>query len=295
METKNSKELQLEKKQNNSEILNKNKLYNFFNKKKLSNEIKDNQDSTYQNNANYLNTLLKKSFYETINNSSTTDTSPSKQKKENNNALIYPSKVPQNFMPIYLYENINLDLNKKTTRQTKNELRNVLDLYEKQKNEMNKCEQDIEKAKEDLKRAKEAKNVMMEEVFQIKKEIEILNNETESTNISSKNNRSRLSMQVGNINNLLKNLDMNDIHEENRKKIEELDNEIIEYEDKISKLKFDNTSFMEDYDILMNDYKNNLGKNLKIKEYISDMDKKMKVVLKEKEELKKYINKMGKI
>ena len=295
METKNSKELQLEKKQNNSEILNKNKLYNFFNKKKLSNEIKDNQDSTYQNNANYLNTLLKKSFYETINNSSTTDTSPSKQKKENNNALIYPSKVPQNFMPIYLYENINLDLNKKTTRQTKNELRNVLDLYEKQKNEMNKCEQDIEKAKEDLKRAKEAKNVMMEEVFQIKKEIEILNNETESTNISSKNNRSRLSMQVGNINNLLKNLDMNDIHEENRKKIEELDNEIIEYEDKISKLKFDNTSFMEDYDLLMNDYKNNLGKNLKIKEYISDMDKKMKVVLKEKEELKKYINKMGKI
>ena len=295
METKNSKDLQLEKKQNNSEILNKNKLYNFFNKKKLSNEIKDNQDSTYQNNANYLNTLLKKSFYETINNSSTTDTSPSKQKKENNNALIYPSKVPQNFMPIYLYENINLDLNKKTTRQTKNELRNVLDLYEKQKNEMNKCEQDIEKAKEDLKRAKEAKNVMMEEVFQIKKEIEILNNETESTNISSKNNRSRLSMQVGNINNLLKNLDMNDIHEENRKKIEELDNEIIEYEDKISKLKFDNTSFMEDYDMLMNDYKNNLGKNLKIKEYISDMDKKMKVVLKEKEELKKYINKMGKI
>ena len=295
METKNSKDLQLEKKQNNSEILNKNKLYNFFNKKKLSNEIKDNQDSTYQNNANYLNTLLKKSFYETINNNSTTDTSPSKQKKENNNALIYPSKVPQNFMPIYLYENINLDLNKKTTRQTKNELRNVLDLYEKQKNEMNKCEQDIEKAKEDLKRAKEAKNVMMEEVFQIKKEIEILNNETESTNISNKNNRSRLSMQVGNINNLLKNLDMNDIHEENRKKIEELDNEIIEYEDKISKLKFDNTSFMEDYDLLMNDYKNNLGKNLKIKEYISDMDKKMKVVLKEKEELKKYINKMGKI
>ena len=177
----------------------------------------------------------------------------------------------------------------------KNELRNVLDLYEKQKNEMIKCEKEIEKTKEDLKRAKEAKNIIMEEVFQIKKEIENLK-ENDNINISNiNNNRSRLSMQVGNINNLLKSLNMNDIYEENRKKNEELDNEIREYEDKITKLKFDNTNFMEDYDMLMNDYKNNLNKNLKIKEYISNIDKKTKEALKEKEDLKKYINKMGKI
>ena len=277
-----------------------------MNKRKISSENKDTQDQLessinlnnnkpYQNNANYLNTLLKKSFYDTINSNSTSNTSPSKQSKENNNALIYPSKVPRNFIPIYLYENINLDSNKKTTRQMKNELRNVLDLYEKQKNEMIKCEKEIEKTKEDLKRAKEAKNIIMEEVFQIKKEIENLK-ENDNINISNiNNNRSRLSMQVGNINNLLKSLNMNDIYEENRKKNEELDNEIREYEDKITKLKFDNTNFMEDYDMLMNDYKNNLNKNLKIKEYISNIDKKTKEALKEKEDLKKYINKMGKI
>ena len=307
METNNnSKETQQIEKKQSTEMNNKNKLYNFLNKRKISSENKDTQDQLessiipnnnkpYQNNANYLNTLLKKSFYDTINNNSTSNTSPSKQSKENNNALIYPSKVTRNFIPIYLYENINLDSNKKTTRQMKNELRNVLDLYEKQKNEMIKCEKEIEKTKEDLKRAKEAKNIIMEEVFQIKKEIENLK-ENDNINISNiNNNRSRLSMQVGNINNLLKSLNMNDIYEENRKKNEELDNEIREYEDKITKLKFDNTNFMEDYDMLMNDYKNNLNKNLKIKEYISNIDKKTKEALKEKEDLKKYINKMGKI
>ena len=294
MEPDNPKENQLDKKYS-AEINNKNKFYNFFSKRKISSEIKENQESPHQNNANYLNTLLKKSFYDTINNNSSSNTSPSKQKKDNTNSLLYPSQVPKNLMPIYLYENINLDLNKKTTRQMKNELRNVLDLYEKQKNEMIKCEKELEKTKEDLKRAKEAKNIIMEEVFQIKKEIEILKSETESTNISNKNNRSRLSMQVGNINNLLKNFDMNDVQEETKKKIEELDNDIREYEDKISKLKFDNTSFMEDYDMLLNDYKNNLNKNLKIKEYIANINKKTKEALQEKEELKKYINKAGKV
>ena len=287
-----SKENHLEKKQS-SEMTNKNKLYNFLNKRKISSENKDFQESTsYQNNANYLNALLKKSFYNTINNNSNFNLSPTNQKKENNNHLIYPSNPPKNFMPIYLYENINLDLNKKTTRQMKNELRNVLDLYEKQKNDMKKYEKEIEKTKEDLKRAKEAKNIIMEEVFQIKKEIENMN---ESENSNKNINKSRMSMQIGNINNILNNLDMNDVYEENKKKVKELDLEIREYEDKITKIKFDNASFMEDYDMLLNDYKNNLNANLKIKQYIANIDKKTKDALQEKEDLKKYKNKYGKI
>ena len=287
-----SKENQLEKKQS-SEMTNKNKLYNFLNKRKISSENKDFQESTsYQNNANYLNALLKKSFYNTINNNSNFNLSPTNQKKENNNHLIYPSNPPKNFMPIYLYENINLDLNKKTTRQMKNELRNVLDLYEKQKNDMKKYEKEIEKTKEDLKRAKEAKNIIMEEVFQIKKEIENMN---ESENSNKNINKSRMSMQIGNINNILNNLDMNDVYEENKKKVKELDLEIREYEDKITKIKFDNANFMEDYDMLLNDYKNNLNANLKIKQYIANIDKKTKDALQEKEDLKKYKNKYGKI
>ena len=297
METNNDiKEGQLEKKQS-SEINTKNKLYNFLNKKKISSEYKDSlESSSNQNNANYLNTLLKKSFYDTINNNSALNLSPTKQKKENNNNLIYPTNPPKNFMPLYLYENINLDLNKKTTRQMKNELRNVLDLYEKQKSDMKKFEKEIEKTKEDLKRAKEAKNIIMEEVFQIKKEIENMNEaENNINNFNNNLNRSRLSMQVGNMNNILKNLDMNDIYEENRKKVKELDMEIREYEDNISKIKFDNANFMEDDEMLLNDYKNNLNTNLKIKQYIADIDKKTKNALQEKEDLKKYINKYGKI
>ena len=291
MEKKNSKEMQNEN--------NKNKFINFLNKKKPSSEINNSVESSdilpnnstnnklYQNNANYLNTLLKKSFFNTINNNSLSNTSPSKQKKENNNSLIYPNKVPKNFIPQYLFENINIDSNKKATRQLKNELRNVLDLHEKQKNEMKKCEDDIEKIKLDLKKAKEAKNNIMEEVFHIKKEIEQLN-ETESTN-SLSNYGKRFTMQTGNIKNLLKNLGMNDQREENEKKMEELDNEIREYEDKISQLKFDNSAFTEDYDMLLNEYKNNLNKNLKIKEFIANIDKKTKEALQEKENLKKYV------
>jgi hypothetical protein len=297
MEKKSSKEIPNEKKQNN-EVNNKNKFYNFLNKKKATLESKDSQDLSdqssnsgnnklYQNNANYLNTLLKKSFYNTINNNSLSSTSPSRQKKENNNSLLYPTNVPKNFIPLYLYEDINLDMNKKTTRQLKNELRNVLDLHEKQKNEMKKYEEDIEKIKLDLKKAKEAKNNVMEEVFHLKKEIEQIN-ETESTN-SISNYSKRFTLQTGNIKNLLKNMGMNDLKEENEKKIEELDNEIREYEDKISKLKFDNAGFMEDYDMLLNDYKNNLNKNLKINQFIANIDKKTKEALQEKENLKKYI------
>lgn len=291
MEKKNSKEMQNEN--------NKNKFINFLNKKKPSSEINNSVESSdilpnnstnnklYQNNANYLNTLLKKSFFNTINNNTLSNTSPSKQKKENNNSLIYPNKVPKNFIPQYLFENINIDSNKKATRQLKNELRNVLDLHEKQKNEMKKCEDDIEKIKLDLKKAKEAKNNIMEEVFHIKKEIEQLN-ETENTN-SMSNYGKRFTMQTGNIKNLLKNLGMNDQREENEKRMEELDNEIREYEDKISQLKFDNSAFTEDYDMLLNEYKNNLNKNLKIKEFIANIDKKTKEALQEKENLKKYI------
>ena len=209
------------------------------------------------------------------------------QKKENNNSLIYPNKVPKNFIPQYLFENINIDSNKKATRQLKNELRNVLDLHEKQKNEAKKYEDDIEKIKLDLKKAKEAKNNIMEEVFHIKKEIEQLN-ETESTN-SLSNYGKRFTMQTGNIKNLLKNLGMNDQREENEKRMEELDNEIREYEDKISQLKFDNSTFTEEYDMLLNEYKNNLNKNLKIKEFIANIDKKTKEALQEKENLKKYV------
>ena len=291
MEKKNSKEMQNEN--------NKNKFINFLNKKKPSSEINNSVESSdilpnnstnnklYQNNANYLNTLLKKSFFNTINNNTLSNTSPSKQKKENNNSLIYPNKVPKNFIPQYLFENINIDSNKKATRQLKNELRNVLDLHEKQKNEAKKCEDDIEKIKLDLKKAKEAKNNIMEEVFHIKKEIEQLN-ETESTN-SLSNYGKRFTMQTGNIKNLLKNLGMNDQREENEKRMEELDNEIREYEDKISQLKFDNSAFTEDYDMLLNEYKNNLNKNLKIKEFIANIDKKTKEALQEKENLKKYV------
>ncbi len=291
MEKKNSKEMQNEN--------NKNKFINFLKKKKSSSEINNSVESSdtlpnnstnnklYQNNANYLSTLLKKSFFNTINNNTLSNTSPSKQKKENNNSLIYPNKVPKNFIPQYLFENINIDSNKKATRQLKNELRNVLDLHEKQKNEAKKCEDDIEKIKLDLKKAKEAKNNIMEEVFHIKKEIEQLN-ETESTN-SLSNYGKRFTMQTGNIKNLLKNLGMNDQREENEKRMEELDNEIREYEDKISQLKFDNSAFTEDYDMLLNEYKNNLNKNLKIKEFIANIDKKTKEALQEKENLKKYV------
>ena len=301
MEKNNSKEIQIEKK-TSGEINNKNKFYNFFNKRKVSSEVKDSTDSLdlsqnsssnkiYQNNATYLNSLLKKSFFNTINNNSSQNLSPSKQKKENNNSLLYPSKVPKNFLPSYLYENINLDTNKKTTRQLRNELKNVLDLYEKQKSDMKKCEIELEETKEDLKKAKEAKNRIMEEVFQIKKEIETLN-ESDSTTFSNKNNKSRFSMQVGNVNNLFRNLGMVDSNkDENEKKIEELNKEIRDYEDKISTLKYKNTSFMEDYDMLLNDYKNNLNKNLKIKEYISNIEKKTKEALQEKEDLKKYVKK----
>ena len=201
---------------------NKNKFYSFLNKRKLtSSEIKDskikqNIPSNNQLNihANYLNSKLKQEYNNTINKKINI------QKKENNN-LIYPKKVPKNFIPLYLFETINLDVNKNIIKQNKNELRDTLDLYNKQKNEIIKNEKEIQKTKEDIKKAKEARNIIMEEVFQIKKEIE---NKKENENINNNiSNRSRLSVQIGK-SNLLKYLESDEI-----KKIE-LDNDIIDIE-----------------------------------------------------------------
>ena len=134
----------------------------------------------------------------------------------------------------------------------------------------------------------------MEEVYEIKKEIELINNNENNIPL----NKSRMSVQINGINDLFRNLTKgpnDNINEENEKKKKELDNEIKSWEDKISQLKFKNKSFIEDYDMLLNDYKKNLNKNLKLKNCIYDIDNKTKEALKEKGDLKKYINKMGKI
>ena len=323
MEEKNPKEIQSERLSiNDMSNSNKNKFHAF-----LSGGNKKEKDNTQVqgNKANYLNSLLKKQFFNTINktngnislNISVSNKTTDISNPEDNisaHKVAYPTKKPKNFLPQYLFDNININKNKKITRQTKNELRDVLDLYEKQKNNMKKTENDLEDAKEDLKKAKEARKKIMEEVYQIKKEIENINENNGNINTSINNipisgnnnnnllNRSRLSLQPGTANmDLLKNLNLNQSqivsfnHEDNEKKKLELDNQIKEYEDKISQLKFKNKSFVEDYDMLINDYKKNLSKNLKLKNCISDIDNKTKEALKEKADLKKYIDRMGKV
>ena len=312
MEQSNSKEISIEKKSSSD---NKNKFHALFTggvKKKPLTEIKDTQEkpdiSINNSNSNtkviYLNTLLKKSFFNTINKSNENEPSNILNQKANelifdentNSKLYYPKKKPQNFLPTYLFDNININKEKKITRQKKNELRDVLDLYDKQKNNMKKYENDLNEAKEDLKKAKEARKKIMEEVYEIKKEINNFNNN--ENNFNNQLNRSRLSLQVNNINDLFKSLNQGqipDLNKENENKKNELEKEIKEYEEKISQLKFKNRVFMEDYDILLNDYKKNLNKNLKLNNCIIDIDKKTKEALKEKDDLKKYINKMGKI
>ena len=311
MINKSSNEIPLEKKTNSE---NKNKFQTLFSgsiRKQSSLEARDSinkseapSTSSRQTNtkANYLNSLLKKSFMNTINKTNENlEFSVQKSNEilysdENSNSkLWYPKKRPKNFLPPYLFDKINANKNKKITRQSKNELRDVLDLYEKQKNNMKKYENDLNEAKEDLKKAKDARKKIMEEVYEIKKEIENLNNN--ENNYNNPLNKSRLSVQI-NANDLLKSLNygQNDNlnQGENEKKKIELDNEIKEYEDKISQLKFKNKSFVEDYDILMNDYRKNLNKNLKLKNSIYDIDNKTKIALKEKADLKKYIDKNGK-
>ena len=315
MELNNSKEISIEKKQSSD---NKNKFQALMTggvKKRTYSVRKGSQDkleassntprAQINTKATYLNSLLKKSFFNTINKSNESSSFTNKQSNEiildenSNTKLYYPKERPKNFLPPYLFDSISINKNKKLTRQTKNELRDKLDLYDKQKNNLKKYENDLKEAKDDLKKAKEARKKIMEEVYEIKKEIELFNNnENNNNNYNNGLNRSRLSVQINNINDIFKNLNKwqsDGINEENEKKKNKLDNEIKEYEDKISQLKFKNKTFVEDYDMLMNDYKKNLNKNLKLKNCIFDIDNKTKDALREKAELKKYINKSGKI
>ena len=222
MEEKNSKEIQSERLSINDLNSNssKNKFHAF-----LSGGNKKEKDNTQiqGNKANYLNSLLKKQFFNTINKTNgdtSLNISVSTRATDISNPedttsvpkVAYPKNKPKNFLPQYLFDNINVNKNKKITRQTKNELRDVLDLYEKQKNNMKKTEKDLENAKEELKKAKEARKKIMEEVYQIKKEIENINENNGNINTSINNipmsgnnnnnllNRSRLSLQPGTAN-----------------------------------------------------------------------------------------------
>ena len=142
-------------------------------------------------------------------------------------------------------------------------------------------ENEIEKIKKDLKEAKDARTKISEELFNIKKEIERLNEfSLNNSQINQKNNDlfSRL----------------NTCNAKNEEESENIDKEIEDYENKISQLKFNNKSFYEDYDMLCNDYKKNLMKNKALKNGITEIENKINSELKEKASLKKYIEKMGK-
>lgn len=250
--------------------------------------------------ATYLNSLLKKSFQNTINKTrgdTSLNISVANQKliSRNNNVIqeenldneklnsnLYPEKRPINFLPPYLFDNINVNRIKKITRQTKNELRDVLDLYDKQRTNMKANENEIEKIKKDLKEAKDARTKISEELFNIKKEIERLNEiSLNNSQINPKNNNDIFSR-------------LNTCNAKNEEESENIDKEIEDYENKISQLKFNNKSFYEDYDMLCNDYKKNLMKNKALKNGITEVEKKINDALKEKANLKKYIEKMGK-
>ena len=133
----NIKDSQIEKKM--SHETNKNKFQNLFMgsvKRKNANETKDSQDksdvslqsSKISSNlkANYLNSLLKKSFFNTINRTDSINNSLNNLKKNefatDNNSKIYPKKIPKNFLPSYLFDKINININKKIARKKKNEL-----------------------------------------------------------------------------------------------------------------------------------------------------------------------------
>ena len=103
------------------------------------------------------------------------------QKKENNN-LIYPKKVPKNFIPLYLFETINLDVNKNIIKQNKNELRDTLDLYNKQKNEIIKNEKEIQKTKEKFVKKRIISN-LSENAFKPINPFDSQNEELKSINI----------------------------------------------------------------------------------------------------------------
>lgn len=178
-------------------------------------------------------------------------------------------------VPLSILSKIDLQKENENLTKEREEIEISLSKLKKIEIELDNSKKTYNKLTKELQEAKDSRNKIIQEVYRMKTEIENQKNLlTESYASNSGGGYIPTLTNTSYTNN-------------------ELVEQIELYEDKICKLKMDNQSFLENYDNLCDDCKQNENQNQKLKKAIATLEQNINNALTEKSYLKNLIDKMN--
>lgn len=167
------------------------------------------------------------------------------------------------------------------------------DNLNKAKNSLLESKRKLTTFQKELIEAKESRNQVLKDVYQMRNEIEMTKIQGTESNLDNSNYISqRVMTGTGTGMSRLKYVNNVTYTSNNESEYNDLDEQIEQYEDKICKLKSENTLLFENYDLLKGDYMQNEALNIKLKNAISSLEYNIQNSLKEKANLKSIISKL---
>ena len=280
---KNNLRLSLEESNNsNLNVSNLNSSLNFKMKKRFYSRL---SQSKLNNSMNDSMTLINPFLNTTI--EGRLDATIIEENIDGNQSIktSFPKKKPQIFIPEYMFNSI--DLNKQTIQYNNclNDLNENVEEYYKSYLELDEIEKNKETLEKELKEAKDARSKVMDDIYQLKREIEnksvLQNDNLNMTTIGNYQNSNNFNIMNNNQNTSFKNnINGNDLVQN-----------IEKYENLILKTKMENRGFLEDYDILNDELKKNTELNNKLKNILHNIEQKIQAALKEKNNLRNLMQK----
>ena len=279
---KNNLRLSLEESNNsNLNTSNLNTSINFKMKKRFYSRL---SQSKLNNSMNASMTLINPFLNITIDEPF--DTTIIEENIDGNQSIktSFPEKKPKIFIPQYIFNSI--DLNKQTIQYNNclNDLNDNVEEYYKSYLELDEIEKNKETLEKELKEAKDARSKVMDDIYQLKREIEnksvLQNDNLNMTTIGNYQNSNNFNIMNNNQNTFKNNINGNDLAQN-----------IEKYEDLILKIKMENQGFLEEYDNLNDELKKNTELNKKLKNSLHNIEQNIQNALKEKNNLRNIIQK----
>lgn len=165
------------------------------------------------------------------------------------------------------------------------------DALNKSKQNLMESKTKLKTLQKELKDAKESRNQVLRDVYQLRNEIEMTKVQMTETNLDNSTYMTQRVLTCSGTNRL--GYANNVTFTSNNDSANDLDHQIEQYENKICKLKTENTAFFENYDLVKGDYLRNEAQNIKLKNAIASLEFNIQNCVKEKANLKLAISKLN--
>ena len=202
---------------------------------------------------------------------------------------LYPEIKPQCFLPLYLFNNINENKEKRKTKELTRDLLTAFESLRKKEKQLEHLRTEIKTLTKDLREVKEIKNKITNETFELENQLKKteIENKNKLSKLKSGNNGSNLNSSsfnaFGLMNGSFNHSGVNNPYLNKTTIIHQnidYDKEIDEYENKIAKTKVENLSLFENHDVIKNELRKNSLKNNSLRKYLMELEAKIKLVKK---------------